>query len=334
MLCRTKCLNSRSNQAESQALKGIAAILMLNIVTTIVPIFVIILLGWLARVYGFIRTDFIAPANRLVFYLAIPAMIFRSISKTSLNGHFDLWVVALSLLSICLVFCIAWTCGYIAHVPRRQRGTFIQNSFHGNMGYIGLAVSFYYLGSEGFVRASILAGFLMILQNFLAVIALQVHAENDSSSPNRWMAVLKIVGNPIILSALAGILVSMSAVPVPLVVGRCLDILSNMALPLALLIIGASLSFDMLQSRLMAVLSNGMLKLLLLPGIGYTLYRLCGLRPESSLFGVILLASPTATVTYVMAREMGGDSEFAVAAISLNTLLSALTYTIWLSVLG
>jgi predicted permease len=307
---------------------------MLNIVTTIIPIFVIILLGWLARVYGFIRTDFTAPANRLVYYLAIPAMIFRSISKASLNGHFDGWAVAFALLSIFLVFCIAWTWAYIAHIPKSQRGTFIQDTFHGNMGYIGLAVAFYYLGREGFVRASILAGFMMILQNFLAVIALQVHAENNSPSSNRWAAVLKIAGNPIILSALAGILVSVTAAPVPLVIGRCLDILSDLALPLALLIIGASLSFDMLQSRLMAVLSTSLLKLLLLPGIGYALYRLCGLPPESSLPGIILLASPTATVTYVMAKEMGGDSDFAVAAISLNTLLSALTFMFWLSIAG
>jgi predicted permease len=47
-----------------------------------------------------------------------------------------------------------------------------------------------------------------------------------------------------------------------------------------------------------------------------------------------LLASPTATVTYVMAKEMKGDSEFAVAAISLHTLLSAITFSIWLNVAG
>jgi predicted permease len=307
---------------------------MLNIVTTIIPIFVIIVLGWLARVYGFIRTDFIGPANRLVFYLAIPAMIFRSVSRASLNGHFEGWTVTLALMSICLVFGIAWVWSGIAHIPKNQRGTFIQNSFHGNMGYIGLAVAFYYLGREGFVQASILAGFMMILQNFLAVIALQVHAANNSLSPNRWTVVLKIVGNPIVVSAAAGIAVSVSAVPVPLVIGRCLDILSDLSLPLALLIIGASLSFDMLQSRLMAVLSTGMLKLLLLPGIGYTLYRFCGLLPDSFLPAVVLLASPTATVTYVMAKEMGGDSDFAVAAVSLHTLLSGLTYMIWLSIVG
>ena len=306
----------------------------MEIVTTIIPIFVIILLGWLARVYGFMRPEFLQQANRLVFYLAIPAMVFRSISKTSLTGQFDLMVVMLSLLAVCVVFCCAWILGRIMHVRRNQRGTFIQNSFHGNMGYIGLAVSFYYLGREGFVRASILAGFMMILQNFLGVIALQIFSEKNSATQPIWAVVLKILGNPIILSALAGILVSVTGIPVPLVFGRCLDILSDLALPLALLIIGASLSFEMGRSRLVAVLSTGMMKLVLLPGIGFVLYRLFNVMPEAYLPGIILLATPTATVTYVMAKEMQGDSELAVATISVSTLLSAITFTFWLNVVG
>ena len=315
-------------------LRSNGAFSMMNIVTTIIPIFMIIILGWLARVFGFIRAEFISPANRLVFYLAIPAMVFRAVSKASLNSQFDGRVVTLASLSVCIVFGIAWFLARRGPLPRSQRGAFIQDSFHGNIGYIGLAVSFYYLGREGFVKASILAAFLLILQNLLGVIALQMNAPHNSASKNRWMPALKIAGNPIILSALAGILVSLTAFPVPLVLGRCLDILSDLALPLALLIIGASLSFDMVQSKLKAVLACGLLKLILLPAIGFILYRLFNVMPEAYLPGIILLASPTATVTYVMAKEMQGDSEFAVAAISLNTLLSAVTYTIWLSIVG
>jgi hypothetical protein len=307
---------------------------MINVATTIIPIFVIIILGWLARIYGFIRADFISPANRLVFYLAIPAMVFRSVSRASLSSQFDGRVVILAVLSVCIVFGIAWFLAKKTALPPGLRGSFIQNSFHGNIGYIGLAVSFYYLGREGFVKASILASFLLILQNLLGVIALQTNAPHDSASKNRWLPALKIAGNPIILSALAGILVSLTALPVPLILGRCLDILGDLALPLALLIIGASLSFDMVQSKLKAVLSCGMLKLILLPAIGFILYRLFNVMPEAYLPGVILLASPTATVTYVMSREMQGDSEFAVATISLNTLLSAVTYTIWLGIVS
>ena len=307
---------------------------MLNTITTIIPIFVIILLGWLARVFGFLRTEFIAPANRLVFYLAIPAMVFRSISRTSLGNQFDGLVVLLVLLSICTVFAIAWLLAIMMQIPQDHRGTFIQNSFHGNLGYIGLAVAFYYLGSDGFVRASILAGFMMILQNLLAVIALQVNAPSAAASPKRGMVLLKIMGNPIIVSALAGMVVSLTALPVPLVLGRCLDILSDLALPLALLIIGASLSFETVPARLKAVLSTGLLKLLLMPAVGWTLFYVLGLESKTVLPAIILLAAPTATVTYVMAKEMHGDSEFAVVAISVNTLLSAATYTIWLSLAG
>ncbi len=306
----------------------------MNIFTTIIPIFIIILLGWLARVYGFMRPEFLQQANRLVFYLAIPAMVFRSISKTSLSDQFDGMVVMLSMLAVCVVFCCAWILGSIMDVDRSQRGTYIQNSFHGNLGYIGLAVSFYYLGREGFARASILVGFLMIIQNLLAVVALQVFSENDSASQRKWAVVLKVLGNPIIISALAGILVSVAGIPIPLVLGRCLDILSDLALPMALLIIGASLSFGMVRSRIIAVFSTGMMKLVLLPAIGFILYRLFNVMPEAYLPGIILLASPTATVTYVMAKEMRGDSELAVATISVSTLLSAITFTLWLNLVG
>jgi predicted permease len=84
------------------------------------------------------------------------------------------------------------------------------------LGYIGLAVSFCYLGHEVFVRASILAGFMMILQNLIGVIALQIFSENNSGAQRRWALVLKILGNPIILSALAGILASTIGIPLPL----------------------------------------------------------------------------------------------------------------------
>jgi predicted permease len=50
--------------------------------------------------------------------------------------------------------------------------------------------------------------------------------------------------------------------------------------------------------------------------------------------GLILLASPTATISYVMAKEMKGDADFAVAAISISTLLSAVTFTAWLNIAG
>jgi hypothetical protein len=73
------------------------------------------------------------------------------------------------------------------------------------------------------------------------------------------------------------------------------------------------------------------MKLILLPGLGLIFYRSLGLALQDYLPGLILLASPSATLTYVMAKEMNGDTDFAVAAISISTILSAITFTIWLT---
>ena len=303
----------------------------MNIISTIIPIFAVIILGWFARWKGFIPPDFLAPANRLVYYLAIPAMIFHSISKASLKTQFDSTVLTVTLLAIIAVFAFAWGVGLTRRVERKQLGTFMQCSFHGNLGYIGLAVAYYYLGSEGLIRASIIAGFIMILQNILAVVALQLHAENTDLKKNRLEVVLRILGNPVIISALAGILFSLAGLRLPLVLDRSLAILSGLALPMALLIIGASLSFEVMQLQLLRVLSTSVMKLILLPGLGLILYRSCNLALQDYLPGLILPASPSATLTYVMAKEMDGDTDFAVAAISISTMLSAITFTIWLT---
>ena len=304
----------------------------MDIIFTIVPIFAVIGLGCIARMIGFIRKEFLEPANRLVYYLAIPAMIFRSIAQTSLKIQLDITVIAVTLLAVIASFVVAWSSGTVFRVKKSQLGTFVQSSVHGNLGYIGLAVAFYYLGSDGLTRASIIAGFVMILQNLLAVTALQSFGQRDLGAGKRLKSFGKIAGNPVIISALAGILFSVASIPLPVVVDRILKIVAGMALPMALLVIGAALSFERIWQRIIPVCVTGFFKLMLLPGIGFLLYRYFNVSNHDFLPGLILLASPTATVAYVMAKEMNGDADFAGAAISLSTLLSAVTFIFWLNI--
>jgi predicted permease len=107
-----------------------------------------------------------------------------------------------------------------------------------------------------------------------------------------------------------------------------------LALPTALLLIGASLSFRVMRDHISAVMGAVLIKLMLLPGLGLALYRLFDVPPADYLPGLILLASPTATIAYVMAKEMRGDTDFAVAAISASTLISAGSFSFWLILAG
>ena len=306
----------------------------MDIFITIIPIFSIILLGWISRKKGFIHADFIGPANSLVFYIAIPAMIFSAISRATLTAHFNVGILVITLATAMVACILAWIFGHACRLKQGQLGSYVQISFHGNLGYIGLAVAFYYLGEDGFVKASILTGFLMIVQNLLSVLSLTFNAHQPDSARHGRTIMRNLAGNPVILSAMAGIICSFLKVPIPLIVQRSLDILSGLALPMALLIIGASISFQEIHHKIKWVLSSSTIKLFLMPGLGYVAYRALGFPPGEYLPGLILLASPSATISYVMAKEMRGDPDLAVIAISTSTLLSSLTYTFWLNVAG
>ena len=302
----------------------------MEILNTIIPIFSVIVLGWFARQKGVMPPEFLGPANRLVYYIAIPAMVFGAVAKSSLKTEFNPRVLGLTLVAVALCFGLTWIIGRMIHLPLRRSGTFVQNAFHGNLGYIGLAVTYYFMGKDGFASASILIGFIMILQNLLSVFALQFYADTAPSSHSPRKIIGKVVGNPVILSAIFGIVFSLTGATLPVIVIRTLDIISGMSLPMALLLIGATLSFNLIASRLRHLVLANLIKLVMLPGLGLLLYSIWDVPSQLYLPGLILLASPSATISYVMAREMNGDPEFAVAAISSSTLLSAVTFTIWL----
>ena len=268
--------------------------------------------------------------NGLVFYLAIPAMVFRSITRASVSGQLNPVVIWTSLAAVLIVYLGIWIAARLYGIQKSLQATFVQSTIHGNLGYIGLAVAFYYLGDEGLARASLIAGFMMIWQNLLAVVVLQAHAPGQAEPLTPAGMILKILGNPIIMSAFAGILVAWTGIGLPVFIDRILHIVGSLALPLALLIIGGSLSFQLPQGTLGPLVCAMIAKLGLLPATGLALFVMAGIPARDYLPALILLAAPTATVCYVMARELHGDSEFAVVAISLGTLASAVTFSIWL----
>jgi predicted permease len=304
----------------------------MNIISTIIPIFIIIFLGWLSRRIGVFSKEFINQSNGLVYHIAIPAMIFSSISKATLKTQMNLAVIFICLISLLFITLIAWSTAVLLKTKKSSTGSFIQASFHCNIGYIGLAVAFYYLGDSGFVKAAIIGGFLMILQNILAVLVLQYHNPDNAGWPGTFDIIKKTMTNPVILSALAGIIFSLLDLKMPLIIDRTLGILKGMGLPLALMIIGASLSFEKLKPRFFNALISSGFKILITPAIGMVLFTIFSISPKDYLPGLILLASPTATVAYIMGNQIGGDSDLAAAAISISTIFSSVTYGFWLSI--
>ncbi len=307
---------------------------MLPVVNTILSLFAVIFLGIFARKWGLISADVLTPINRVVFYIAIPSLLFREISKAPFHQYFDASVLVGLLIPPIVVFFLCLGLAKVKNIAGRRLGTFVQASIHGNLGYMGLAVAFYALGAEGFRRAGLLASFLILVQNFLAIMALQLGSGRRGKRWDIGYFVHSLFLNPIILACFAGIFVSVAGIDLPVMADNILKILSGMALPVALLLIGASLSLGSSWGQLHTALLSTGFKLVLVPGIGVILYRSLALSNALILPAIILLASPTATVTYIMAGELGGDQDLASTSISVSTLFSGLSFAGWLFLLG
>jgi len=305
-----------------------------SVINTIVALFAVIFLGVQARRWGLIPSNLSAPINRLVFYVAIPSLLFREISKAPFHQYLDTALLVGLLVPPVVVFFVSLGLGKLFRMRSGRLGTFIQASLHGNLGYMGLAVAFYALGPEGFRMAGLLASFLILVQNFLSILALQIGSGGRGRKWDVAYFLRNLVLSPVILACLAGIFVSFVGLELPVVVDNVLRILSGMALPLALLLIGADLSMGSSKGYLGSAVICGIFKLIVLPSIGLMLYQKLALHGTAVLPGIILLASPTATVTYVMAGELGGDQGLARTTISVSTLVSGITFAGWLAFLS
>ena len=309
---------------------------MLNILlNTILPIFSIIFLGFVLKSRNVIDAQFARQANWIVFNIGIPAMLLSEVTRAPFGENFNLAAVICLLCSLCIVLLASIGVAHALSVRANRRGTFLQSSIHGNIGYMAYAIAYYSLGESSFPRMAILSGFLIVGQNLLAVWALTSYSPQAGVNGRRWWHVLRnIAQNPIIVSVGVAIVYSALGLKIPGPLKKGLDILSGMALPTALLLIGSSLSFGALKSMVTEIAAIGTLKLFALPLVGYFLMAVSKVPAPLVLPGVILLASPPATISYVMATELGGDPELAAASVSVFTLASALSYTMILAFLA
>jgi malate permease and related proteins len=302
---------------------------MINIlVNTILPIFSIIFVGYLLKLKKVIDPAFSRTANQIVFNVAIPAMLLNELAQASFRENFNLRAVICTLAALVVVMLISLLFCTAMNVPRSRRGTFLHSSFHGNLGYMAYAIAYYTLGESHFARMAILSSFLMIGQNSLAVWALTTYSGMQPRQGQIRNLIKLMLQNPIILTMIVGITWSALGFAIPKPLQKGLDILSGMAFPTALLLIGSSLSFGAFRELATEILGIGFLKLIGLPLTGYALMMAAGVPDILTLPAMILLGSPPATVTYIMATELGGDPELAATSVSLFTLASAFSYTL------
>jgi predicted permease len=193
------------------------------------------------------------------------------------------------------------------------------------------------VGPAGLRKAGIFLGFIVPLLNGLSIVALMAPhgaGKGEGTATTASRIARQIVANPIILACLAGIAWSVLKLPLPGMIDRTFRLLTPATLPLSLLCLGGSFSFERARKGFAVAALAAFLKGGVLTGIGIALYRWMGVSGDDLRIGAIMLGCPTAVVTYVMAARLRGDTDLAGTIVIVSTAASAITITGWLFLLS
>jgi predicted permease len=306
----------------------------MHVLDVVLPIFLVIGLGHVLRRTGFLDDRLAAAVSRLVFYVAAPALLARATAAESLAATFNLPVLA--VYSAASVLVMGGSYAASLRCARSRRGVIAQGAFRANQVFVGLPVVIYAYGEERLNTVAVLISFTVILYNFLGVVALVLPQRGTSARSPALLArtAVGVLRNPLIIACVAGILFSLTGLALPLALDRTLALVGGTAAPLALLAVGAGMDLRRLRADLRTTVIVSLVKTLVYPALGYAGLRAIGLDGADVRLPVMIMAAPTAVVSYIMARELGGDEHLAGAIVAGSTLLSLATITGWLLFLG
>lgn len=301
------------------------------VLNTLLPIFIIIFLGTALRSFKFASEEFFQYSNRMVYWIGLPCLLFVKISQVNLQGNraLPISLILIGAMFVCML--IAYLLSWLLHIPSRSTGAFVQGAMRGNLYYIGLPVVLFSLATHGSPQLASIEALavlaiapMILVYNATSVLVLIKGSRQGRRKSRRWISqlVISIFSNPLLIACILGIIYSLTGWPLPYFLNRSCSTIGQMALPLALLGIGATLTQESWKNRLKLSFIAALIKVIIAPLFGYIVASLIPLSPIELRITLLYLACPTAVASYVMAEQMNGDDRLASNIVIISTLLS------------
>lgn len=297
----------------------------------VLPIVITVAIGYLLKKLGWMDAAFSKKANKLCFRVFLPCMLFLNVYKIENIGQIETDYIFYTVITVLVLFFIAFPVVTVATKHRERRGVLCQAAFRSNYALIGIPLAEALFGDEGVAAASVLSAVVIVLFNILAVICLSVYREGKPSFRKIFLDILK---NPLIISIALGVIVLLVR---PYVGFRISDItpvykvltyISNLATPIALLVLGAQFEFSSVSELKREIIWGVSMRCLMVPVLGLgTAYFFFKGEFSGAHFAALtaVFTTPLAVSSVAMAQEMDGDARLAGQLVIWTTLISALT---------
>lgn len=314
----------------------------------VMPIVLLILLGYFLKRIKLFDDSFLRVANKFVFNAALPVLLFFNVYNIGSFGEIEWSAVVFVTGVIFLLFVAGLVYSILFVKDKKQKGVVWQSFFRSNFAIIGLPLSEALGGTEGIAVASILSAFSIPLFNALAAVSLSVFVSDEGKGKIKVKdIILRIVKNPLIIGVFAGFVVLFirSLIPentfsvkndLPFIYDF-IEMLSRIASPLALVVLGGQFRFDAVKELRKQIIPAVAARIVFAPALGIVLAILLSdyfnfTAAHYAAF-VALFGSPVAVSSAIMAQQMDNDGQLANQILVWTSIFSVFTVFIAVTVL-
>ena len=286
----------------------------------------IIAAGWALVRSGFLSTSAVGELNRLTYWVGLPALLVGRIGEATPQFASIAGILTVLLLATAVSMAAAVGVAWLWRLPLRSLVTFVHGAYRGNLTFVGLPIVIYaFAGSpqaSAYESAALVAFVpMVVIYNVVAVILMQIPGKARPLTAIRRL-LAGLATNPILIATFMGLALALSGLTLPVFAGRTLAALGQMALPLALIGIGAGLYAHRVRGRQHWAIAAALLKTSVGPAAGLAFGLYYGLGTEELRLALIFLACPTAAAAYVLVQQMDGDTALIASTIVMSHLLA------------
>ncbi len=315
-------------------------------VNATIPVFLVILLGYFLKRIKLINDEFVNVANKYVFKVALPVMLFEDLAFSDVFYTIDKKFILFCSIVTIIMFSMSWLLSYLLLKDKSMVGAFAQASVRSSAAILGVAFVENICGSPG--MAPLMIASAVPFFNIFSVIILSFSVNDPDSQVGEGelmrnkeagikgeirKALKGIVTNPIIIGIFIGLIFAASGLKMPEIPTKTLHYIGVTATPLALIAIGGGIDFKLALTRIKPAVVASLIKLIMLPMIFIPIAVKFGFLNSELVAILIMLASPTTVTCYIMAKGMNNDEVLTSNVVVITTLLSSVTLTMWVFIL-
>lgn len=304
---------------------------MFDLALSLLPVFLLIALGAVLDRTFFKASGMWAPLERLVYFVLFPPLLFQTIVTAHLEEGEALRLAAAFLAAILAMAAILLALRPILPITGAAFSSVFQGAIRWNS-YVSLGIVAALFGPRGVALAAVAFATMVPTVNLLSVWVITRYA---GDTPAAGRAVVRaLIGNPLILACLAGLLVVGLGIPVPDVIIRTFKLMGDSTIALGLLAVGAALDLAHMRASTLSMTVTMVLKLLVMPLLMAAACLTIGVTGEARTVAIVCASVPPASSAYILARQLGGDATLMATLVTALTLMSVLTVPLAIALLG